>query len=271
MEALTDTLLRIFISVTLKWSPCCERRRLRVRVEPEARGKMARLSIPRALNQILLVKTFKEIEGGIMDHLSTLSKKKVVPVGPLIRDFIHEEKREDIIEWLNGKKPRSIVLASFKSEHYSSKDEIKEIAHGLELSGVNFLWVIRFPTKEKIKAIDVLPEGFLEKIKERGLVVERWTPQARILSHASIGVFLSHCGWNSLLESLKFGVPIIGLPMSYDQPVSCRLLVSAGVAVEVMRDQNGEIIGEEVGKVIKQVMGTEKIGEDVRKKAREIM
>ncbi|KAM7467836.1 hypothetical protein LguiB_015398 [Lonicera macranthoides] len=185
--------------------------------------------------------------------------------------FVHEEKREDITEWLNGKEPGSTVLASFGNEYYLSKDKIKEITRGLELNGVNFLWVVRFPSGEKIKTIDVLPDGFLEKIKERGLIVEGWAPQVRILSHASVGGFLSHCGWNSLLESLKFGVPIISLPMNYDQPLSGRVVVAVGAAMEVMRDKNGKIAGEEVGKVIKQVMGSEKIGEDVRKKAREFM
>ncbi|KAM7463823.1 hypothetical protein LguiA_031944 [Lonicera macranthoides] len=223
-------------------------------------------------SNIILVKTFREIEGEIIDYLSLLSKKKVMSVGPLIRDFVHEEKREDIIEWLNGKKPGSTVLVSFGSECYLSKDEIKEIARGLELSGVNFLWVVRFSTGEKLKMVDVLPDGFLEKVKERGLIVEGWAPQVRILSHASVGGFLSHCGWNSILESLKFGVPIIGLPMNnFDQPLGGRVLVAARVSVEVMRDKNGKIAGEEVWKAIKQVMGTEKIGEDVRKKAREFM
>ncbi|KAM7467831.1 hypothetical protein LguiB_015393 [Lonicera macranthoides] len=218
-------------------------------------------------SNIILVKTFRKIEDEIIDYLSLLRKKKVLSVGPLIRNFVHEEKREDIIEWLNGKKPGSTVLASFESEYYLSKEEIKEIARGLEFSGVNFLWVVRFPTGEKLKTIDVLPDGFLGKVKQIGLIVEGWAPQAMILSHASVGGFLSHCGWNSLLQSLKFSVPIIGLPMNnYDLPLCGRVVVAAGASMEVMRDKNGKNAGEEVGN-----MGSEKIGEDVRKKAREFM
>ncbi|KAL7252771.1 hypothetical protein ACSBR1_007356 [Camellia fascicularis] len=149
-----------------------------------------------------------------------------------------------------------------------SKDEIEEIAHGLELSKVNFIWVVRFPVGEKVEIEEALPKGFLERIGERGMVVEGWAPQARILTHSSIGGFVSHCGWNSVMESLKFGVPIVAMPMHYDQPFNARLVEEIGAAVEVNRDINGRLNREDIAQVIRTVV-VEKSGEDIRIKARE--
>ncbi|KAL7252765.1 hypothetical protein ACSBR1_007350 [Camellia fascicularis] len=149
-----------------------------------------------------------------------------------------------------------------------SKDEIEEIANGLELSKVNFIWVVRFPDGEKVELEKALPKGFIEKVRERGLVVEGWVPQAKILAHSSIGGFVSHCGWNSVLESLKFGVPIIGIPMHLEQPLNAKLVEELGVGVEVSRDMNGRLNREEIAQVIRKVV-VEKSGEDTRIKARE--
>ena len=110
--------------------------------------------------------------------------------------------------------------------------------------------------------------SFLDRLGERGLVVEDWAPQAQILAHSSTGGLVSHCGWNSILESLKFGVPIIAIPMKYDQPMNARLAEDVGVAVEVKRDENGKLNREEIAQVIRKVV-VEKDGEDVRIKARE--
>ena len=98
--------------------------------------------------------------------------------------------------------------------------------------------------------------------------MEDWAPQAQILAHSSTGGFVSHCGWNSILESLKFGVPIIAIPMKYDQPMNARLAEDVGVAVEVKRDENGKLNREEIAQVIRKVV-VEKDGEDMRIKARE--
>ncbi|KAL7252766.1 hypothetical protein ACSBR1_007351 [Camellia fascicularis] len=149
-----------------------------------------------------------------------------------------------------------------------SKDEIEEIANGLELSKVNFIWVVRFPDGEQGELEKALPKGFIDKVRERGLVVEGWVPQAKILAHSSSGGFVSHCGWNSVLESLKFGVPIIGIPMHLEQPLNAKLVEELAVGVEVSRDMNGRLNREEIAQVIRKVV-VEKSGEDTRIKARE--
>ncbi|XP_057472308.1 UDP-glucosyltransferase 29-like [Actinidia eriantha] len=218
---------------------------------------------------MILLNTFRELEGKYIDYLSTLTDKKIVPVGPLVQDTnIVEHNDSQIMQWLGTKDELSTVFVSFGSEYFLSKEEMEEVAHGLEVSKLNFIWVVRFPFVEKIELQEALPKGFLDRLGKRGLVVEDWAPQAQILAHSSTGGFISHCGWNSILESLKFGVPIIAIPMKYDQPVNGRLVEDVGVAAEVKRDENGKLNREEIAQVIRKVV-VEKDGEDVRIKARE--
>ncbi|WMV53548.1 hypothetical protein MTR67_046944 [Solanum verrucosum] len=77
------------------------------------------------------------------------------------------------------------------------------------------------------------------------MVLEKWAPQATILQHTSIGGFVSHCGWGSLTESMKFGVPIIAMPMYHDQPINARIVEHIGMGVEALRDENGKLQSEE--------------------------
>ncbi|KAL0323501.1 UNVERIFIED_CONTAM: Beta-D-glucosyl crocetin beta-1,6-glucosyltransferase [Sesamum angustifolium] len=95
----------------------------------------------------------------------------------LTKDDEEEEKYSDMMEWLSKKNQHSTVYISFGSEYFLSKPEIEEIAKGLELSDTNFIWVIRFPLGEdEISVEDALPKGFLERVKERGVVVSGWAP-----------------------------------------------------------------------------------------------
>lgn len=116
-----------------------------------------------------------------------------------------------------------------------------------------------------------LPEGFLERVEERGIVVDGWSPQAKILQHPSTGGFVSHCGWGSVMESIYYGVPLLALPMHLDQPVNARLAVEIGVGIEIMRDQDGQIKREEVAKAINMVVAdSRKVGVLLREKAKEM-
>ncbi|XP_052192453.1 UDP-glucosyltransferase 29-like [Diospyros lotus] len=219
-------------------------------------------------SDIVLIKSFREVEGKYIDYLSGLVGKKVVPV-PLVQDCIINEDDEGIFEWLNKKGKGSTVCVSFGTEYFLTEEEMEEIAHGLELSGVNFIWVLRFPTGANTRAEEALPEGFLERVGERGMVVEGWFPQVSILQHPSIGGFVSHCGWSSVMESMKIGVPIIAVPMHLDQPVNARLVAETGSGVEVERGADGKLERQRVAEVIKHVVFDD-AGEDVRKKAREL-
>ncbi|KAK6156304.1 hypothetical protein DH2020_010552 [Rehmannia glutinosa] len=161
----------------------------------------------RKSNDVVLIKTFRELEGKYIDFLSELTRKKIVLVGPLVQENNNNNdnnnnERSDIIEWLDRKDRRSTIFASFGSEYFLSENEIEQIACGLELSEVNFIWALRFPIGENINIHEKLPLGFLERVGERGMVVEGWAPQRRILSHPSVGGFLSHCGWSSVMEGI---------------------------------------------------------------------
>ncbi|KAL8489821.1 hypothetical protein ACS0TY_025630 [Phlomoides rotata] len=146
------------------------------------------------------------------------------------------------------------------------------MAKGLELaSSVNFVWVLRFPPNVQTNITEALPEGFLERVKDRGMIViQGWVPQTTILGHPSIGAFVSHCGMSSIIESTYLGVPVIGIPIRIDQPLNAKLLVEAGVGIEVERVANGHFTGEEVADVLNKVI-VMKIGEGMRLKAAELI
>ncbi|KAK6136121.1 hypothetical protein DH2020_030137 [Rehmannia glutinosa] len=224
---------------------------------------------------IVLMNSSREIEGKYMDYLAEVMNWEIIPVGVMVQDpnRIGDDNDDDddakLIEWLGGKDKRSSVFVSFGTEYFLKREEIEEIAYGLEMSNVNFIWVIRSPKGEEMRVDELLPEGFLERVQERGKIVEKWAPQAKILKQLSIGGFVSHCGWNSLMESIDFGVPIIAMPMHLDQPLNAKLVVELGVGVEVVRDGiNWSYQREEIAKVIKDVVFGER-GEILRRKVAE--
>lgn len=119
---------------------------------------------------------------------------------------------------------------------------------------------------------EFLPEGFEERVKEKkvGFLIRKWAPQLFILSHPSTGGFLSHCGWNSVLESLSQGVPIIGWPMGGEQFANSKVLEEeVGVCIEMWRGKEGELQRETVESSVRMLMKEEK-GNRVRQRAREM-
>lgn len=192
--------------------------------------------------KIVLIKGFKEIEGRYIDCVSGLTGKRFVPVGPLVQGpSIDDAGNSEVLSWLDKKEAKSTVFVSYGSENFLSKEDMDGIALGLLLSKVNFIWVVRFP--EGVVHNDCLekkfPEGFLDKVGDRGKIIEGWAPQTKFLVHANVGGFVSHCGWNSVKESLEYGVPIFAVPMHLDQPINARLVEEVGVGMEVLRDRTG--------------------------------
>ncbi|KAL7184868.1 hypothetical protein ACSBR2_026920 [Camellia fascicularis] len=180
---------------------------------------------------VMLLKTSRGLEGKYIDYFSASVNKRIQPVGTLVQEPAKVKNDYDdgdgaIMEWLEKKDESLTVFVSFGSEYFLSMEEMEEIAHALELSKVNFVWVVR--------------------VGERGMVVEGWAPRVKIPRHSSIGGFVSHCGWNSVLESIEFGVP-----MHLDQPLNPRLIEEVGVGVEVKRDQTGWLHREEIARVLK--------------------
>ncbi|KAL6893725.1 hypothetical protein ACP4OV_007823 [Aristida adscensionis] len=112
---------------------------------------------------------------------------------------------------------------------------LRELAHGLELAGARFLWALRPPVG--VREDSILPDGFAARTGGRGLVTARWAPQVRVLAHAAVGAFLTHCGWGSVVEALRFGRPLVMLPILGDQGPNARLMKARGVGVAVPRDE----------------------------------
>nr|GMC61577.1 beta-D-glucosyl crocetin beta-1,6-glucosyltransferase-like [Ipomoea batatas] len=218
---------------------------------------------------MMLVNSSREVEGKYIDYLSETMKYKVVSVGTTFQAPVDSDDETELIDWLARKPASSTVFVSFGSEYFLRKEDLEEIAYGLELSGVNFIWVLRFPKGEEISVEEALPGGFLERIGERGRIVEGWAPQAKILGHRSTGGFVSHCGWNSMMESLNLGVPIVAMPMHLDQPMNARLMVEIGAAVEVERDEKGELHREEMAAALRETVGGES-GENLKRNVKRI-
>ncbi|KAJ7975713.1 Glycosyltransferase [Quillaja saponaria] len=192
----------------------------------------------------ILANTFQDLEP---HALSSLLGQDGVPsiytVGPLINHKDDGNHQYDhIMTWLDDQPNSSVVFLCFGSGGSFSGPQLKEIALGLEQSEVRFLWSIRIPTptsgpSEDVDYKEVLPEGFLERNKKTEGFISGWTPQVKILAHKAIGGFVSHCGWNSILESIWFGVPIVTWPLYAEQQVNAfEMAKELGLAVEMKLD-----------------------------------
>ncbi|XP_011014965.1 PREDICTED: anthocyanidin 3-O-glucosyltransferase 2-like [Populus euphratica] len=203
----------------------------------------------------IIINTFEELESHATDSFSKGNTPPAYPVGPILnlnRDGDGDEepdKRKDIKQWLDDQPLSSVVYLCFGSMGSFGVDQVKEIACGLEQSGHRFLWSLRKPPpKGKMEFLpsdytnprDALPEGFLDRTAKIGKVIG-WAPQTDILAHPSVGGFVSHCGWNSILESIWFGVPIATWPLYAEQQFNAfMLIVELGFGVEIKMDYRSE-------------------------------
>ncbi|CAK7339284.1 unnamed protein product [Dovyalis caffra] len=229
----------------------------------------------------ILMNTVEELDGVGLEYFRRKIGKPVWPIGPVLLSNRCQDQAgitpELCRNWLDTKPANSVLYISFGSQNVISAPQMMELAKALEASGKNFIWVVRPPTgfdiNMEFKATEWLPEGFVERMKdsERGLLVHKWAPQVEILSHKSVSAFLSHCGWNSVLESLSQGVPLIGWPMAAEQFYNVMLLEEQiGVCVEVARGKSCEVRHEEIVKKIMLVMDETEKGKEMRKKASDI-
>ncbi|XVE73827.1 hypothetical protein DITRI_Ditri11bG0149900 [Diplodiscus trichospermus] len=157
------------------------------------------------------------------------------------------------VGWLDEQKPNSVVFVGFGSEGKLSRDQTYEIAYGIELSEIPFLWALRKPTWAN-DDIDSLPPGFAQRTQGRGVVKIGWAPQMEILGHSSIGRSLFHCGRSFAVETLQFGDALVALPFVFDQPLNARLLVEKGLAVEIDRGEDGSYDKNDIAKSLRLAM-----------------
>nr|XP_043626494.1 UDP-glycosyltransferase 91C1 [Erigeron canadensis] len=218
---------------------------------------------------LVLFRTIYEFEPEWFDLVCQLYQKPVIPLGvlPPLLENGELEGYENFKKWLDAQRVNSVVYVALGSEAVLSQVELNELALGLERSGYPFFWAIR----KSIVESTPFPDGFLERIKGRGIVYVGWVPQVKILSHSSIGGFLTHCGWNSAIEGLTFGRVLIFFPVMNDQGLNVRLLSGKKLGVEILRnEQNGWFTHDMVAESIKVAMSGEG-GERLRANVARIM
>ncbi|CAL5068153.1 unnamed protein product [Urochloa decumbens] len=229
----------------------------------------------------VILNTFDELEQEALDAMrstamipATASIRTVGPLALLAEQIVPRGGALDALgsnlwkedascfEWLDGRAPRSVVYVNYGSITVMTNEELVEFAWGLAGSGHDFLWVIRPDLVAGDAA--VLPPEFLAAVDGRGHLAT-WCPQEVVLRHEAVGVFLTHSGWNSTLESLCAGVPMLCWPFFSEQQTNCRYkCMEWGVAMEIGQDVRREAVEEK----IREAMGGEK-GKEMRRRAGE--
>ncbi|CAB4320869.1 unnamed protein product [Prunus armeniaca] len=234
----------------------------------------------------VIVNSFYELEPVYADHYRKVFGRKAWHIGPVsLCNKAVEDKAEmrgmeasldehECLNWLNSKKPNSVVYICFGSMTNFTDPQLFEIALGLEASGREFIWVVK---KEKKEKEEWLSEGFEKRMEGKGLIIRGWAPQVLILEHEAIGGFVTHCGWNSILEGVSSGVPMITWPVSAEQFYNEKLLTEIlriGVAVGVQQwatfvdvKQEASVKREAIEKAVTEIMvGYE--AEEIRSRAK---
>ncbi|ONK75583.1 uncharacterized protein A4U43_C03F18430 [Asparagus officinalis] len=224
----------------------------------------------------ILLNTFDELERPVLEEMASIVPP-VYTIGPLfllanqlpanspVRSLTSSLWKQDTTctGWLDSKRPGSIVYVNFGSITVMSTEQLVEFAWGLAKSGYDFLWVIR---PDLVKGEDaVLPRDFLVETNGRSLLVN-WCDQEAVLSHPAIGGFLTHSGWNSTLESICAGVPMICWPFFAEQQTNCRYVCAEwDIGMEI----DGDVKRKEVEGLIRELMGGEK-GKELRRRVMEL-
>ncbi|KAL4560465.1 hypothetical protein LXL04_032617 [Taraxacum kok-saghyz] len=238
----------------------------------------------------IVVNSFEELEPKYVEEFAKFTGKKVWCIGPVsqcnesLQDIAERGNKaaineQDCLKWMDLREPESVVYVCLGSLSYASTKQAIELALGLELANIPFIWFIRNTSEELEKWI--LEEGYKERIKDRGLMVHGWAPQMLILSHQAIGGFITHCGWNSTLEGISAGIPMVTWPHFAEQFLNERFVIDVlkigvkiGVEVPIMYfEQDKEekfLTREEIKAAIEALMDIEEEGQGRRNRAREL-
>ncbi|TVU17244.1 hypothetical protein EJB05_33263, partial [Eragrostis curvula] len=239
----------------------------------------------------VVTNSFYELEQFYHESYQNKIGKKVWSLGPMYlcnTDMSAMASRGDkasvdekhCLQWLDSMETGSVLYVSFGSMARTVLPQIEEIALGLEASESPFIWVIK--SDDKTSEIDqMIAEGFEERTRGRGLIVRGWAPQAMILSHPSVGGFMTHCGWNSSIEGISSGVPMITWPHCAEQFLNEKLILNTlkiGVPVGVQSITTRTMEAHEVSVVrrdqienaVLKLMGEVIDAEERRMRAREL-
>ncbi|KAL7156842.1 hypothetical protein ABFS83_02G036300 [Erythranthe nasuta] len=227
----------------------------------------------------VIFNSFTELESDYADHYKNFLGRNAWHIGPLLlrnnNNGDDEEKprsrgkesaidEHECLSWLDSKKPNSVVYACFGSIATFTPAQLHETAVGLEGSGQDFIWVVR---NGKHDNEEWLPEGFEERVKGRGMIIRGWAPQVAILGHPAVGAFVTHCGWNSTLEGICAGLPMVTWPVFAEQFYNEKLVVEVlGIGVSVgnkkwMRVGSEGVRREAVVEAVRRVMVGEEAAE----------
>ncbi|CAA0830941.1 UDP-glycosyltransferase 73B5 [Striga hermonthica] len=221
----------------------------------------------------VVVNSFRELESAYVEHYKCTVNKRAWHVGPVSlcnRDDTDKALRgggksaRDCLDWLDAREPNSVVYVCFGTISFFSEAQIREMAVGLESCGRCFIWVVK----------DGEGKGWVPE--EKGLVIRGWAPQVLILEHEAVGGFLTHCGWNSVMESVCAGKPMITWPISSEQFDNEKLVTEVlriGAPVGSMEwsqrtdVERGLIKGENIAGAVNRVMVGEE-GAEMRRRAK---
>lgn len=189
----------------------------------------------------IVINSFTELERVYIDYLKQeLGHDRVFAVGPLLPTGNNNAierggpSSNNVLSWLDTCPSKKVVYVCFGSQLVLTNKQMEAIALGLEKSQVRFVWSVKEPTGGHVAGeYGRIPLGFEERVAGRGLVVKGWAPQVAILSHDSVGAFLSHCGWNSTIEAVAAEVLLLTWPMSADQYSNATLLHELKVGMKV--------------------------------------
>ncbi|XP_010537036.1 PREDICTED: UDP-glycosyltransferase 79B6-like [Tarenaya hassleriana] len=203
----------------------------------------------------ICLRTYKELERKFCEYIESQYQKKVLLTGPMLPDPDKTKPLEDRwSNWLSVFEPGSVVFCALGSQIILEKDQFQELCLGLELTGLPFLAVLK-PPNGTSAIQEAFPKGFEERVKDRGVIYGGWIQQPLILSHPSVGCFVSHCGFGSMWESLMSDSQIVLIPHLGDQILNTRLMAEElKVAVEVHRDKTGWFSKESLSHAIASVV-----------------
>ncbi|MCO5608396.1 hypothetical protein L7F22_062605 [Adiantum nelumboides] len=213
----------------------------------------------------ILIHSVYELESSIYDTMQAQGFP-VYPLGPLFEGSLLNFGTvggSECLEWLDQQKPASVVYAAFGTIAKFNLHEMRSMALGLEVSGHPYLWAIRMDSLPAANLHESLPDGFWERavLQGKGVIVT-WAPQTQVLQHIAVGVFITHCGWNSVLESLWEGVPMVACPRVAEQRCNARLVVEDWkVGMEMEREDDCSFTKEAVQKAIGEVLGKREMKE----------
>ncbi|KQK09612.1 UDP-glycosyltransferase 88F4 [Brachypodium distachyon] len=197
-------------------------------------------------------------------------------VGPLVGEERGGSERHGCLSWLDKQADRSVIFLCFGSASSVPAEQLKEIAVGLEKSGHSFLWAMRAPVApdaDSTKRFEgrgeaaletLLPEGFFDRTRGRGMIVSSWAPQVEVLRHSATGAFVTHCGWNSTMEAVTAGVPMVCWPMYAEQRMN-KVFIVEDMKLGVVMDgyDEGLVKAEEVEAKVRLIMASE-TGKEIR-------